>query len=71
LHWSPAVREALALGSLKRLAREGAAVAFTYAASREKAEQLAHSVEAGEEQRWRSTPIAPMLQPCKARSTKL
>jgi 3-oxoacyl-[acyl-carrier protein] reductase len=28
-------------GIVKRLAREGAAVAFTYAASREKAEQLA------------------------------
>ena len=34
-------------GIVKRLAKEGAAVAFTYAASREKAEQLAHSVEAG------------------------
>ncbi len=34
-------------GIVKRLAREGAAVAFTYAASREKAEQLARSVEAG------------------------
>ena len=34
-------------GIVKRLAREGAAVAFTYAASREKAEQLALSVEAG------------------------
>jgi 3-oxoacyl-[acyl-carrier protein] reductase len=32
-------------GIVKRLAKEGAAVAFTYAASREKAEQLVHSVE--------------------------
>src|SRR5258708_35122656 len=34
-------------GIVKRLAKEGAAVAFTYAASHEKAEQLVHSVEAG------------------------
>jgi 3-oxoacyl-[acyl-carrier protein] reductase len=33
-------------GIVKRLAREDAAVAFTYAASREKAELLAHTVEA-------------------------
>ena len=33
-------------GIVRRLAREGAAVAFTYAASHEKAERLAHSVEA-------------------------
>src|SRR5258705_12983263 len=34
-------------GIVKRLAREGAAVAFTYAASHEKAAQLAQSIEAG------------------------
>jgi 3-oxoacyl-[acyl-carrier protein] reductase len=33
-------------GIVKRLAKDGAAVAFTYAASHEKAEHLAHSVEA-------------------------
>ena len=33
-------------GIVKRLAKEGASVAFTYSASREKAEQLARSVEA-------------------------
>src|SRR5713101_8812833 len=33
-------------GIVKRLAKEGASVAFTYAASREKAERLVHSVEA-------------------------
>src|SRR5258708_257130 len=33
-------------GIVKRLAKDGAAVAFTYAASHEKATQLAHSVEA-------------------------
>src|SRR5260370_20159022 len=32
---------------VKRLAKEGAAVAFTYEAPREKAEQLVHSVEEG------------------------
>jgi len=34
-------------GIVRRLAKEGAAVAFTYSASREKATQLVHSVEAG------------------------
>ena len=34
-------------GIVKRLAKEGAAVAFTYSASYEKAAQLARSVEAG------------------------
>ncbi len=34
-------------GIVKRLAREGAAVAFTYAASHVKAQQLAQSIEAG------------------------
>src|ERR1700719_96675 len=34
-------------GIVKRLAREGAAVAFTYSASNEKATQLVHFVEAG------------------------
>jgi 3-oxoacyl-[acyl-carrier protein] reductase len=33
-------------GIVRRLAREGAAIAFTYSASHDKAHQLAHSVEA-------------------------
>jgi len=33
-------------GIVKRLAKEGAAVAFTYAASHEKATHLVHSIEA-------------------------
>jgi 3-oxoacyl-[acyl-carrier protein] reductase len=34
-------------GIVKRLAKEGADVAFTYAVSHEKAQQLAHDIEAG------------------------
>jgi len=57
-------------GIVKRLAKEGGAVDFTYAASHEKAEQLVHSIEREEEGRWRSRPIAPMPQRYEARSTK-
>jgi len=47
----------------KRLATDGAAVALTYSASPDKANEVVRSIEAAGERRWRSRPTLPTPKP--------